>query len=690
HYSLEQTNIDLNQLCRRADVRWINATATHIDHERKRIILAGQAAVDFDTLSIDIGATPDQSIKGSAEYAVGVKPIASFQQRWNTLLDEIERSPDTADRAWGIIGAGAGGVELVLAMAHRMRDHPSLRFHLIYRGARILPGYPARVAAMAERYLQDCGVVLHPNFSVAEVTAGGLIGADGEQLDLQQSIMCTGAVGAPWLAGSALACTDKNFIQVNRYLQSTSHADVFAVGDISEVVHDPRPKAGVFAVRQAPHLERNLRLYFAGQAMREVSLQKQFLSLLSMGDREAIASRNGVAVKGRWVWRWKDSIDQKFMHQFSELKMSMSMPTSDPHVMHCGGCGSKLGPAMLMDNLNRIANPEATDADKPGAVVAEDAFVWQPTPGTMALQSIDGFRSFTTDEYRFARICVNHAASDIQAMGANLTHVQAWINLAFSDAKLHQRDHLRILQGVVDSLKEQGASLSGGHSTEGLESHLAIVANGEVQPGSQWSKSGAQDGDMLVLNKRLGTGVILAADMQGQADADTVDGVYQSMLLSNQRAMHQLHAHQPHAVTDITGFGLIGHLLEMLDSSRADSDQNAHESRNILIVELDLTSIPILPGALDLAAEGWRSSLYPQLEPSLQRCYLEPHKSPELKTRVELLLDPQTSGGLLACLTESKAKVLLQKDTDFVAIGRIRSRPVSDFDGASIIFTAAT
>lgn len=694
HYSLEQTNIDLNRLCRRAGVRWINATATDVDPDLKLISLADQASVEFDKLSIDIGSTPDQRIRGAREHALGVKPIADFQRRWNTLLESaaVER-PDglaTHSENWGVIGAGAGGVELVLAMAHRMRDQKNLHFHLVYQGEQVLPGYPSRVVSIAEKYLREAGVSMHANFKVKEILANGVLCQSGRHLGLEQSILCTGAIGAPWLANSPLACTDKNFIKVNQHLQSVSHASVFAVGDIAEMVDDPRPKAGVYAVRQAPFLAQNLRLIFAGKAMQKISLQTRFLSLLSLGNRVAIASRNGLVVSGAWVWRWKDSIDRKFMHQFSDLKMSMNMPPSSDfakqgvEIMHCGGCGSKLGPAILMDNLNQLASLNAGESNNLEQAVAEDATVWNPSPNTLAVQSIDGFRSFTTDEYRFARICVNHAASDIQAMGATMTHALAWINLAFSDSALHQRDHLRVLQAVSDSLSTIGARLSGGHSTEGAESHLAIVANGELKPETQWSKSGIHAGDVLLLSKSLGSGVILAADMQGEADAETVDAAYQTMLQSNHAAMQLLLSVQPHAVTDVTGFGLIGHLLEMLDGAAAKSGQ-------ALIAELALTSIPIIPGALELAKAGWRSSLYPQLQHCLQRCSLDSDLATDLATdgqhraiMLELLIDPQTSGGLLAALPAPEAQTLLKTGDEFVAIGRIAKRQEDAVDVVDI------
>ncbi|MBL4671712.1 MAG: selenide, water dikinase SelD, partial [Arenicella sp.] len=426
----------------------------------------------------------------------------------------------------------------------------------------------------------------------------------------------------------------------------------------------------------------------------------------ALGDKVAVASRNGLAVRGRWVWRWKDSIDQAFMHQFSELPMAMPelklelkpelMPktasgspaaeSSRPSFpktasMPCGGCGSKLGPELLAANLGKLAND--------GSHQIEDAALWAPTPGTLAVQTIDGFRTFISDEACFAHICVNHALSDIYAMGANAINIQAWINLAFSNPTLQRRDHLRMLRGIQAALSGSQTTLSGGHSSEGVESHLGIVANGEVMPGAQWSKSGAQPGDLILLSKALGTGVVMAADMQGQASAAAVQACYASMMLSNHRAMQQLGNVNPSAVTDVTGFGLIGHLLEMLDSANKKINKKTNKE---MLAELNLDAIPLLSGALELTEAGWRSSLYPQLEPYLLRCMFTDQTEVAYPARqrdfvMDLLLDPQTSGGLLVTMDEANAMAMLKGKNDYVVIGKIieKANSMSERIGINIV-----
>ena len=655
HYTLAETHIDLNRLCRWANVRWIKARAIHIDPDSRRIQLdQDNRSVSYDKLSIDIGSTPDLSVPGAAQYAVGVKPVSHFNHAWTQLLDTS--SFDTATN-WGVIGAGAGGVELVLAMAHRLRQHTSLQFHLVFSGETVLRGYPAKLIEHAETALRKSGVQLHSGFRVSRVLADGLQAEDGRRLALDKSISCMAAAPAKWLADTGLALSDNGFLAVNPFLQVHSHDDVFAVGDCADMPHDPRPKAGVYAVRQAPFLERNLRASFAGRSMTRVKLQTDFLSLLSLGERVAVGSRNGFVAAGGWVWKLKDHIDRKFMRRLNEpaadTGMAMVMPPEDTD-MHCAGCGSKLGPDVIAASLAAI--PHYPRSEVVAALgKAEDASVWTVPDGMLAVQSIDGFRSFSSDLYQFGIICANHALSDLYAMGAEPVSVQVWINLAFSHPRLHKRDHLLLMSGIASALQQQQVALAGGHSTEGAETHVAIVANGQATTAQLWKKNTPRAGDALVLTKAVGTGVILAADMQARAGAVAIEAAFDMMMQSNRQAAQLLTELHPSAVTDVTGFGVLGHLLEML----GESD---------LCAELQTERLPLLPGALELARKGIRSTLYPQLQAYTTECQVGDSVD---QARLDLLLDPQTSGGLLIALPEDAAALLCKRLPSAARIGAV-------------------
>ncbi len=655
HYSFDDAHIDLNRLCQWANVRYIRGTVTSIDANSNIIEVDSGPKVSYDQLSIDVGSTPDLSVPGAREYAVGVKPVSQFGEIWNSLLHASE----TATGEWGVVGAGAGGVELVLGMAHRLRANSALKFHLLYSGERVLRGYPDKVVSAVEESMAKHNITLHPNFRVSEVQKGGLLSTDNKQVVLDKSIWCTGAAAADWLKETGLELSDRGFIAVNEYLQSSSHSNVFAVGDCSDMLSDPRPKAGVYAVRQAPFLADNLRAVFSAAApqLKPLRLQTDFLSLLSLGDRSAVGCRAGFTIEGNWVWKLKDHIDQKFMHKLNDPGDKKAMATDAPQEMHCAGCGSKLGPDIIQGNLNELdvyANPSVT----PALGKSEDASLWQVTSGKLAVQSIDGFRSFSNDYGRFGKICVNHALSDLYAMGATPVSAQVWLNLEHSHPRIQKRDHKMLMASIVDALNQQQVSLAGGHSSEGMETHVAIVANGEVTPGREVSKNTVKSDDVLVLTKALGTGVILAADMQAKAPAIATDAVMDSMLQSNRDIALVLQEYNVSAATDVTGFGLIGHLLEMLS---VETD---------LLAELNLSDIPMIAGVEDLAEKGFHSTLYPQLQPYLLQCDIKEGLN---STRLDLLLDPQTSGGLLISLPQQQAERLLEDFPASVVIGKIKS-----------------
>ncbi|MEX1056243.1 MAG: FAD-dependent oxidoreductase, partial [Natronospirillum sp.] len=352
HYDAAETHIDLNQLCQRAGVHFIEGRLDGLDPERQTLSIEDQPRLSYDVVSLDTGSTPNLDLPGAHEHAVGVKPVSHFHATWQAMLRDSQAN--TEPQHWGVVGAGAGGVELVLAIAHRLRQQQHIRLHLFYSGQQPLQGYPDGVVRAAQDALTAAGVNSHSAFKVAKVTASGVSSHIGAQITLDKTLLVTPASAPDWPVVAGLDTANGGFVAVNKFLQSTSHPTVFAAGDVAEMINDPRPKAGVYAVRQAPTLYHNLRAYFAEAPMRPLRLQKQFLSLLSLGSQRATGSRNRLTVTGGWVWRWKDKIDRDFMARFNDFRPSdMSAPKDDttPVVMHCAGCGSKLGPALLQDTL---------------------------------------------------------------------------------------------------------------------------------------------------------------------------------------------------------------------------------------------------------------------------------------------------------------------------------------------------
>lgn len=330
-YSFHECHIDLLPLAKAAGAAWISDRAVALDLNRGEVHCSQHPPIPFDRLSINIGSTPTLAeVPGAAAHAVPIKPIALFLDQWNALLQGVQQSPYPLRVA--IVGGGAGGVELALAVQSRLSAFyrtaaqevsQGLEVHLLHRGAEILEGRDRWIRCRMASVLQQRGIHLHLSTTVDQVTAGQIQAHTAHSsltLDCDRIFWVTHATAPDWIAQSALATDARGFICVNAALQSISHDAVFAAGDIATQITAPRPKAGVFAVRQGRPLAENLRRSLHDLPLQPFYPQKEFLILLGTGDGAAVASRGRWGLGPyRWLWRWKDEIDRQFMKQFQDL-----------------------------------------------------------------------------------------------------------------------------------------------------------------------------------------------------------------------------------------------------------------------------------------------------------------------------------------------------------------------------------
>ena len=660
HYQLDETHIDLVRLCRAAGARFIRAAAEHIDPERQIIRLAGRPDLEYDLLSLDVGATPALQLPG-AERATPIKPIGSFFQHWQALRRRVQES--RTPMALGVVGGGAGGCELAMAMAWALEEQlysGRVQIHLIHADEQIPQDFPLLARKLVARELNKLGVQVHRNWPVAAITATGVRSDSGEEMPLDQVLLCTPAAAPPWLAESGLELDARGFLQVDTRLRAMGRNNIFAAGDVASFVANPLPKAGVYAVRQGPVLFHNLRAALTGEILRDYRPQKNYLSLLSCGGKRAVAVRNGVALVGGQLWQWKNHIDQKFMRRFSELPVSMagdeamSKRRRDNSVisersgitlatMRCNGCGAKVGAGVLTSALQQLP-PQQSRFLRRG--VGDDAAVMELPAGKLLVQSSDQLRAPVSDPWLFGRLAALHALSDLFAMHAQPISAQALATLPLAAAELTARDLRQMLEGAVYELNRHQCALSGGHTAEGSDLQLGLTVNGLADPEQILEKTGLRAGDCLILSKPLGIGTILAAEGQGHAHGRWVQQALDTMLQSNAEAAEIFAAHDAHALTDVTGFGLLGHLLEMLGDATD------------LQVTLLGDQLPLIEGAAYCTEQGWLSSLQPQNASFYARVSnpLEWQSLPQW----ELLTDPQTCGGLLAAVPAAQAEACLK------------------------------
>ena len=665
HYDFDQTHIDLGPLSRFAGARFYNDEVTSVDVREQLVYCKDRPPVPYDMLSINVGSSPRRGdVPGAEGNVVPVKPINNFIARWEALRDRVLERTDPMRIA--VVGAGAGGVEVLLSiqfglqrlLAERGRDADHLDYHLFSESDTILPTHNPRVQDRFMRVLAERGVNVHAGEAVVQVAPGRLSTESGNSIQVDETLWVTAAGAAPWLEKSALALDDDGFVLVADTLQSVSHPEVFAAGDIASMVNHPRPKSGVFAVRQGPPLARNLRRLLLGKEPRPFNPQLRFLSLISTGNKYAVASHGKRAISGRLMWRWKDWIDRRFMRKYNVLPdmkdddaVDLPRGIADREeikelsaiAMRCGGCGAKIGATTLSHALDTL-EPVARDDVVIGLHEPDDAAVVEVPPGKVMVHTVDSFRAMIDDPYMFGRIAANHSLGDIYAMGGDPQTVLAIATVPFGLEDKVEETLTQMMAGAARELANANAALVGGHSAEGAELTLGFAVNGLVDRERVMRKAGLAPGDTLILTKPLGTGTLFAADMRHKAKGRWIAAALETMVQSNRDGARCLRDHGARACTDVTGFGLLGHLVEMARPSDVD-------------ITLALNAVPLLDGAEETAAAGILSSLQPQ-NVRLRRAIANLDAAGK-DPRFPLIFDPQTAGGLLAGVPKDRAEACI-------------------------------
>lgn len=662
HYRRENLMLDLVRLCRFAGARLILDRATGIDREARLIRLTGRAPLPYDLAAVDVGITSDLPDLPGAGHAVAAKPLAAYAAAWEEFLTRGLASPRVV-----ILGAGLGGVELALASMHRLTASGAKpQVTLIDRATALLPGLGASARRKVLARLAADGISLRTGVEVAAIRPDSVILAGGEEIGSDFTLTVTGARPQGWLADTGLE-VDEGFLVTDDRLR-TSDPAIFASGDCATIRGARRPKAGVFAVRAAPILHANLRAALAGQPLRPFRPQADYLKLVALGAQEAVADKWGLSLTGARLWRLKDRIDRQFMDKVADLpampRPAAPSPAVEGLAQHlarrplCGGCGAKLGPGTLgaaLAGLPAPARPEVLSG--PG----DDAAVLALPGGGVQVITTDHLRAFTPDARLMARLAALHALGDVWAMGAAPQVALAQVVLPPLGPALQARMLDEIMAEAAATFRAAGADVVGGHSTEGAELTIGFTVTGTASRAI--GKGGARPGDALILTKPLGSGTILAAEMALARLPDLMLGeVWAACIDQMSRAQGsaaKILAPEAHAMTDVTGFGLAGHLLEMLEASGTSAT-------------IRLPDIPLMRGALDLARAGHGSSLQPANLAAVGWRMTAPQDP-----RALLLTDPQTAGGLLAAIPADRADALVadlrQAGHDAALIGEVQA-----------------
>ncbi len=649
HYTHAEAHVNLRPLAKFAGAKIYHDEAIGLDLERRRVRCKNRPDVPFDFVSINVGSRPSAAgVPGAMEYALPVKPVERFLEGWSQIQQRVNQTKGPFNIV--VVGGGAGGVELALTMHHQLAGlGGSVSFRIVTDSKDILETHNAGVRRRMRRVIEARNIALETSSHVSAVEPDSIVLANGDRHTYDALVWVTNAGAAPWFAESRLATDNPGFIAVGETLQSTSHPFVFAGGDAATMVNSPRPKSGVFAVRQGPYLAENLRRAAHGKSLEPFDPQKNFLSLISTGDKNAIASRGSWSAEGALLWKLKDWIDRRWMRKYHDLPemsgQTMAAPASGGDAMRCGGCGCKIGSDILTDVLHEL-DTGALDGALIGLNEPDDAAVFEWPNDTLLVQSVDYFKTFVDDPYVFGQITANHCLNDLFAMNAQPHSALANVTLPIAGETYSKHLLHDVLAGAVHVLRTHGATLTGGHTVEGADFAFGLTVNGAAKPETLMRKGGLQPGDQLILTKPLGTGVLFAGDMRGKAKSQWIEQAIATMIQSNQAAATIFADHGTTACTDVTGFGLAGHLLESLEASNAAAT-------------IHLEPIPALDGAIDLLNEGIASTLQPQNERATR--HIANIESRKGDAHVALLFDPQTAGGLLAGIPTEQAESCLAK-----------------------------
>jgi selenide,water dikinase len=647
-YAAHEAEIDVWPLARRAGARIVDAAAEGLDLDAGRVRVEGRPPIAFDAVSFDVGSTvAGLDVPGVREHAVPTRPIGRFVERIEAALATMTEAPRIL-----VVGGGAGGVEVAFALRHRTRGAVTL----LDANATLLPGWTPGLGRRVAAAAAARGITIRGGARVVRVEPNRAFLEDGE-LPFDLLVWVAGAAPHPWMGSLGLPQDARGFLRVGPTLQVPDHPAIFGAGDCVSLDGHTLPKAGVYAVRQGPVLTDNLLGYLTGGAVTPYVPQRGFLTLLNLGDGDTIGAKGPFAFQGAWAWRWKDRIDRKFMAMFQSLAAD-DTPTFTPMAgeMVCGGCAAKVGPGELGRALGRLDVPVDPSVEL-GLDAPDDAAVVVTPGGERIGLTIDAFTAFCDDPWMVGRIAAVNAVNDLYAKGMTPRWALAIVGIPDEGPRATEETLFQVMHGARTTLDALGITLVGGHTlrTDTLQVGFTVtgLATGPLRRQDQ-----LRVGDALILTRALGTGVLLYAHGAGRARAEWVRTAFARMARPHRDAGAVATRFGSTAATDVTGFGLAGHLAEMARASGVGAT-----------VRLD--ALPVLPGVTTLLSQGVRSTFHAQ-NTAARRSLLGALDDP----RAEILYDPQTAGGLVFsvpadCAAEALAALHAIGEGDAAIIGEV-------------------
>ncbi len=662
-YTWRETHIDLYKLCFKLDIRFIFSEVLEISAINKEIILKNRPKIKFDVLSINTGIqSSNKNIKGAHKYSIPVKPISKLSQNFIT---EIKKYNNIA-----FIGGGPASVELALGLQKRFKNiNSNFKISIITGKNKLLNSFPKKTQKVAKKTLQNSQINVIEKVEVIEVKKDKLIFSDKSELKIDKSILSTNAMAPVWIKKSDITLNSKNFIIVNDKFQ-TNFNYVFAAGDIVDFNNQNLNKSGVFAVKSGKPLAKSIRGFIQKKSPVPYTFNKNYLSIIGLSNGLAIATKYNFTFTSKFSFVLKKFIDQNFVKKFNNLNqdnyytltnlfkifdfiIQKNNKNKHDHQMQCRGCAAKVDFNTLKTTLSKDIITSSEDAIN----ISKDPNLYQ---------SVDMINSIVSDPYILGKIAANHAISDIVAVNSSLVSALMILQLPYSSSEINSRDLEQVTTGANEILKLANCSIGGGHTMIGKDKDPVIgfsVIGEKKKVHLNKTIPKIKVNDILILTEKIGSGIIFSG-----INNDIIDSYYQIEVV-NQMSKGNINFSKISeklkilSMTDITGFGLLNHLLNLIKRDSGKTGLTIYPDK-----------VPIFNGVAEALSKNVRSSLF---DKNFEAAQKELIYDREKKLIDEILYDPQTVGGLAFIIPKEEKikqiKILRENNINFTEIGFVNN-----------------
>ena len=665
--SFKQSLIDISSLANSAKISFVKGQVKDIQFANQKIILHNRPSIYYSKIILNCGS----STKVSKEFSELVQKdiactIRPFFQSYQFIKSE-DINDTKNELPFVIVGSGLGAVEIAFALRKRWKNRKL-----------ILTCNPNKISKKLLKSLEIFDIKIKEDLN----------------FDYKKVLLCTGNSPHSWIKNNVLQLDNNGRIVTNKYLKAKDFINIYAVGDCASVGINKQKSSGILAVKSSQTLCKNIINEFVNKNLKKWSPQKRGLQIVNLfnNNQPMAFGIYGKLVIGpsRVFWFLKNILDTNFLQKFKEPFMSSIKNESSISIMDCRGCAAKIPQNVL--NQSFINSDLRKFADSP-----EDASEIYRSDKLIILESLDGFPSLVSDPWLNAKITALHACSDLWACGAKLISGQVLISIPKVDNAFQNYIFSQSLDGIKSIFDELGADIIGGHTFESrydlikpytLGVELALSVQGVLKVGQRpWQKYGMKPGDVLLMSRPLGVGIFFAACMRNINVYESYEEIFQNLLSSQQKLIENIQIIQEkcgiqivNSATDVTGYGFLGHLNEMI---QATNSMRRKENLKDIKVVLNLNSFKAYSGVINLINKGIKSSLFEENNKILDSLRFKSHEriidfiygnnmNPEEgKIIKKLLCDPQTCGPILISCNEKFEKYF---DNNWYKVGIVDTK----------------